>query len=322
MNHHKTALVTGANSGIGFEASAQLAAAGFKRVILACRTLETTNIAKSRLIERCGRDIFEVLAVDLAERESVTSACNDMAKRAGTIDFLLLNAAMSSGPRPSRNSDGIELTFASTLIGHHLMTMRLLAGQRLTHRARIVIAGSEAARGDLPGMRMPDFSSFATQHFQGDLEAALEAMARAQPPYQYHWLTAYGIAKSFVVWWVAVLSRKLPPGQTVNAVSPGTTPETNFTRNQSWLMRTLVKRLATLIAVPSGLAGPVSVAARRYLEAEAFADDITGRFFASPLGRLVGPLMTQQSPQFLDPTIQTACWNVVVRLAGGVDYPE
>ena len=67
MNKHngntngKTALVTGANSGIGFEAAAQLAEVGYSKVILATRTLEKGEIAKSQLIERVGKDIFELL---------------------------------------------------------------------------------------------------------------------------------------------------------------------------------------------------------------------------------------------------------------------
>ena len=42
--------------------------------------------------------------------------------------------------------DGVELTFASTLIGHHVLTMRLLENHLLYEHARIVIAGSEGAR--------------------------------------------------------------------------------------------------------------------------------------------------------------------------------
>ena len=87
-NSGKTALVTGANSGIGFEAAAQLAEQGFNRVILACRTFEKAEVAKSKLIERSGTDVFDVLTVELAESKSVTSACDDLVERNGKIDFI------------------------------------------------------------------------------------------------------------------------------------------------------------------------------------------------------------------------------------------
>ena len=56
-----TALVTGANTGLGFEAAAQLAEAGYGRVILACRTLDKASDARTRLVERTGKDVFDVL---------------------------------------------------------------------------------------------------------------------------------------------------------------------------------------------------------------------------------------------------------------------
>ncbi|MCP4419446.1 MAG: SDR family NAD(P)-dependent oxidoreductase, partial [Chloroflexi bacterium] len=52
----KTACVTGANSGLGFEAAAQLAEAGYGRIILACRTLAKAETAKQALTERVGSD--------------------------------------------------------------------------------------------------------------------------------------------------------------------------------------------------------------------------------------------------------------------------
>ena len=321
MNNGKIALVTGANSGIGFEASAQLTEAGFRGVILACRTLERAETAKSRLIERSSRDVFDVLAVDVAELKSVAAACDNLVERNKKIDFLLLNAGMSPGPQPAYNTNGVELTFASSLIGHHLMTMRLLADKILAERARIMIAGSEAARGGLPGLKMPDFAALAADHFDGDLEAAMEAVARVQPPYKFHWASSYGTAKLFVAWWAAALSRRLPPGQTVNAVSPGGASATNFARHQPLLMRLMMRGTARLIGRFIGMDGPVSAAARRYLEAEAFDDDTTGRFFASPAGKVVGDLQVQQDPNFLDRAGQEACWNVVIRLAGGASSP-
>ena len=67
------ALVTGANSGIGFETAYQLASAGYGKVILACRTIEKGEAARKLLVERGSKDVFEALAVDVSEAESAIS---------------------------------------------------------------------------------------------------------------------------------------------------------------------------------------------------------------------------------------------------------
>lgn len=77
----KTALVTGANSGLGFEAAAQLAEAGYGRVILACRTLEKAEAARQALATRVGSDPFDILEVDLSSIESARAASDELVKR-------------------------------------------------------------------------------------------------------------------------------------------------------------------------------------------------------------------------------------------------
>ena len=148
----KTALVTGANSGLGFEAAAQLAEAGYGRVILACRTLEKAETAKKRLAGRVGSDPFETLEVDVSSIASAQAASDELVSRGDPIDALLLNAGMLSGDTMNKSADGLEMSFASSIIGHHVMTIRLLNAGILPQGARVVIAGSEAARDDLPPM--------------------------------------------------------------------------------------------------------------------------------------------------------------------------
>ena len=60
---NKTALVTGANSGVGFEAAAQLAEDGWGKVILACRSIEKAEAAKAQLVERTAAGPGLVLVV-------------------------------------------------------------------------------------------------------------------------------------------------------------------------------------------------------------------------------------------------------------------
>ena len=133
---NKTALVTGANSGLGFEAAAQLAEAGYSRVILACRTLEKAAAARQALVERVGSDPFETLEVDVSSIESAQAASDELVRRGDSIDTLLLNAGMVSGEAMDKSVDGLEVAFASSIIGHHVITVRLLeAGVLPTARA-------------------------------------------------------------------------------------------------------------------------------------------------------------------------------------------
>ena len=148
----RTALVTGANSGLGLEAAAQLAEAGWSRVIITSRNDDKANGSRSQLIERTGRDVFEPLTLDLAHLDTVEKAAAQLASHGIEIDFLLLNAGILPGRDATHNDDGIEMTYAAALLGHHLLTARLLERNVLAPDARIVIAGSEAARGDVPMM--------------------------------------------------------------------------------------------------------------------------------------------------------------------------
>ena len=172
----------------------------------------------------------------------MAAAAATLASRAGKIDFLLLNAGIAPTKEVTKTDDGVEATVAATLIGHHLLTMRLLEEDLLASDARIVIAGSEAARGDVPTFNPIDVDEFAAANFDGDLEAAIEAQIRMDPPAKYHPGNTYATVKVFAAWWAAELARKLPEGMAVNAVSPGSTPDTNAIRNAPFFMRRVLPR--------------------------------------------------------------------------------
>ena len=113
----KTALVTGANSGVGFEAAAQLAEDGWGRVILACRSIEKAETAKARLVERTGKDPFDVLVVDTSEVASAHAACDELRDRGERIDFLLL---LASEFKAFGFEDPIQERIARTLLRDQL----------------------------------------------------------------------------------------------------------------------------------------------------------------------------------------------------------
>ncbi len=316
---NKTALVTGANSGVGFEAAAQLAEDGWSKVILACRSIEKAEAARAQLIERVGRDPFEVLAVDTSEVASAHAACDQLRDRGERIDFLLLNAGASA--QDARfNSKGVEITYASTLIGHHVMAMRTLGDGVLSPNARIVIAGSEGARGNMPGMNVHDVNQIAADGFAGDRVAAIEALSRLEVPVQAKFvnMNEYVTAKLLVAWWAAALARKLPAGVTVNAVSPGAALSTSFARDSNAMMRLVMIPILKIFGPLMGMSGSTEKAARRYLDAANFADDETGHFYATAhRKKLTGPMGIQTWPEYFDDTSgQEASFDAMVRLTG------
>jgi NAD(P)-dependent dehydrogenase (short-subunit alcohol dehydrogenase family) len=299
-SNHKTALVTGANSGVGFEAAAQLAEQGWGRVILACRSVQKAEIARKELVARTNKDPFAVLAVDTSETGSALAAADELLREGQQIDFLLLNAG-ASGKEPTFNSSGIETTYASTLIGHHVLTMRLLSDGMLAPGARIVIAGSEGSRGNLPGMTLHDIRAIADSRYSGDLSRTIQELVHVKLPEQARFtnMHEYVTAKLLVAWWAAAVSRRLPAGMTVNAVSPGSVLETNFTRNAPTAMKLFMLPMMRIVGPLMGMAGPVKAAAARYLQAADFPDDSSGQFYATAhRKKLAGSMGLQTWPDY------------------------
>ena len=313
----RTALVTGANSGLGFEASAQLGESDYDRVIITSRSDAKASSALERLVARTGKQVFETLVLDNDDLSTVEAAASSLAERRGKIDVVLLNAGAAPPKSLHLTADGLEGTVAATLVGHHLLTMRLLELGLLRDSARIVITGSEAARGDVPTFNPLDVDAFAARHFDSDPERAIEAPFRMQPPTKYKPSDAYATTKLFAAWWAAELAKVLPKGVTVNAVSPGSTPDTNAAQHAPLYMRKLMMPLFKLIP---GMSHSVREGAARYLEAVGFGEEVSGQFFASAPKKMTGPLMEIRMDHIDNPEAQRALWNVTIQAAGDIGH--
>ncbi|CAO1650341.1 SDR family NAD(P)-dependent oxidoreductase [Salinibacterium sp. NYA9b] len=313
MNPHArmTALVTGASSGVGWEAAAQLAEAGYGRIIITARTDEKVAEAGVSLSARVPGAQFVPVTLDLDDFSSVSLAAETVIADGTAIDALILNAGVASTTQLRRTSAGIEQIMSATLTGHHAFTMHLLRGGMLSAHARIIIAGSEAARGDVPSFTVVDVAELAAASFDGDLECAIEAVLRAEPPLKYSNNSQYATAKTFAVWWAKELATQLPAGITVNAVSPGNTPDTKASRGMPAIMRRVLLPLMKLIP---GVSHSVPTAAARYLRAIEFSDEVTGAFFASPPKKMTGPLTAATQSHFTNPDGQRALWNVLEKV--------
>jgi len=320
-NAQKTALITGANSGLGFEAAAQLADAGFARIILACRTEEKAEAAKKTLAERVGRDPYETLAVDVASIRSSEGAAAELIRRGHKLDALLLNAGMVSDDTMKKSEEGFELSFASSVIGHHVLSVRLLEADLLNDQARIVIAGSEAANADLPGMmdmKLYDFATGPSQTFGTDLQEAMTSFMRGDKPDVFRGTHYYSTAKLFSAWWSAAMARKFGKQVKAFTVSPGSNMGTNAGRNVTGFKKFLFTKVMPKIGGPLGMNMPTALGAKRYVDV--LLDDANqfknGRTYTSAPKKLVGPLHEVTYPHLLDVVRQEAAWEVLGNLTG------
>ena len=314
---HSIALVTGTTSGVGYAAASMLAAQGCRQVIVTGRSLARVQETAAQLAAETKTQVFTPLELDLNAPTSVEAALAELVKRGRPIDFLLLNAGMVSGKERVLTVAGIEAAQAP-LIGHHQLTVGLLGAGLLGPSARIVIAGAEPARGDVPMFSYTDVAAFAAKHHQGDRTAAVEALVRSGPNVKYEPNRAYADAKLFVAWWAAALARRLPSGMAVYAVSPGSAPDTQASRNAApvlkWLFIPIVKLIPGMTQTPE-------TAARRYLQASELGTDVSGQFFASAPKKLTGPMEAMRHPHFHDRANQEAAWQAVVKVSG-VDFPS
>ena len=314
---HSIALVTGATSGLGHAAARLLAIEGYSQVIITGRSLARVQQTAAQLAAETKTQVFTPLELDLDAPISVQSTLAELVRLGKPIDFLLLNAGWIGGKERVLTAAGIEATQAP-LIGHHQLTVGLLRANLLSPNARIVIAGSESARGDVPLFPYSDVAALAATQHHGDRSAAVEALLRSGPSVKYEPRRAHSDVKLIAALWAAALSRRLPPGMAVYAVSPGSTPDTKGMRNAGPALKWLMVPLMKLIP---GMSHSPETAARRYLQASEFGTDVSGQFFASAPKKFTGPIEAMRHPHFHDRATQEAAWQAVVEVSG-VDLPH
>ena len=131
-----TALVTGANSGIGLVAARELAGAGAD-VLLGCRDPEKGARALTAIKGAYPDAAVEVLGLDLADLSLIEGAARRVLERRGSLDLLVNNAGVMAVPR-IETADGFELQLGTNHLGHFALAGRLLDLLRGTARSRVV----------------------------------------------------------------------------------------------------------------------------------------------------------------------------------------
>ena len=135
-------LVTGANSGLGFNTAKSLALKGAK-VIMACRNMEKGKLASSKIMDEGPAEEPEVWQLDLASLESVQQFSEKFSLSVDRLDLLINNAGLMAIPY-ARTEDGFEMQFGVNHLGHFALTARLWPLISNTEGSRVVQVSSLA----------------------------------------------------------------------------------------------------------------------------------------------------------------------------------
>ena len=249
----QTAVVTGANSGLGRSVAELLARAG-AHVTMVCRSRERGESALAevrRAGEEAGAEAGLELA-DLSRQTEVRALAGRLAASLPAIDVLVNNAGVWLHRREI-SSDGFELMFATNYLSHFLLTHRLL-DRLAAGRGRIVNVGSHA-------------------HRYGTLRrAGLEAIARGES--WQRGFEAYGNSKlASIVFTFESVRRWGDRGITANTLHPGTLATRIWRGNLSPRAR-LMGMTRSLLPRPE-----VGARAVMRLVDDPVRDDVTGRYF-------------------------------------------
>jgi NAD(P)-dependent dehydrogenase (short-subunit alcohol dehydrogenase family) len=152
----RTALVTGANSGIGFQVAVELARHGAD-VLMACRDAGRGAEARAALVRQVPAAAVDVVALDLADLDAVARLARQVAGRADGLDLLVNNAGVMAVPRRQVTAQGFELQFGTNHLGHFALTMRLLPALLQRPGSRVVTVSSIVHR--LGSIRLDDLNS-------------------------------------------------------------------------------------------------------------------------------------------------------------------
>ena len=137
-------MITGANAGVGFETTLELARENVK-VIMACRNLHKAEAARQKILDQIPAAELQVLQLDISEPDSIASFTREFVEQVGELDLLINNAGIV-GKELQRNSVGQEMQIATNYLGCFSLTGQLMPYFRKETPTRILNIGSLAHR--------------------------------------------------------------------------------------------------------------------------------------------------------------------------------
>ena len=148
------AIVTGANTGLGYETTRYFAQKGI-HVVMACRSAERAEAARERLASEIDGARLEVMPLDLSRLASVRAFAEAFRAKHDALDLLVNNAGIMWTPY-ARTEDGLEGQMAANYWGHFLLTALLIDRMPDRPESRIVVLSSNAHRMGPKRIRFED----------------------------------------------------------------------------------------------------------------------------------------------------------------------
>jgi NAD(P)-dependent dehydrogenase (short-subunit alcohol dehydrogenase family) len=273
----RTAVITGANTGLGFETAKALAAKG-AHVVIAVRD---TDKGKQAAAQLAGQ--VDVQELDLTSLDSIRVAADALKSRFDTIDLLINNAGVMTTPK-GNTKDGFELQFGTNHLGHFALTGLLL--EKLL---------------DVPGARVVTVSS------NGHKMGGSIHWEDLQWERSYSRMGAYTQSKLANLLFTYELERRLAPrGKTIAVASHPGTSTTELARNvPKSLQRAL--QLASPLVAQSPAAGALPS-----LRAATDPGVLGGQYYGPDgIGQQKGnPVVVASSAQSYDIELQRRLWTV------------
>ncbi|GBE65383.1 short-chain dehydrogenase [Mycobacterium sp. MFM001] len=289
----RIAIVTGANTGIGYHTAAVLAQCG-AHVVLAVRNLEKGNAALARIVAARPQADVTLQELDLSSLDSVRAAADALRANYPRIDLLINNAGVMWTPK-QLTADGFELQFGTNHLGHFALTGLLLDHLLGVRGSRVVTVSSTGHR-----IR-------AAIHFD-DL----------QWEHGYDRIAAYGQSKLANLLFTYELQRRLA-AQQKNTIAVAAHPgfsNTELARNIPAIFKPAVAVVGPILSQSAAMGALPTLRA-------ATDPDVEGGQYYGPdgLGEQRGyPKLVQSSGQSHDEELQRRLWAVSEELTG-VTFP-
>ena len=222
----RTAVITGANTGLGYETAAALAAKG-AHVVLAVRNLEKGKAAADLITRATPGTSVAIQELDLTSLDSIRAAADELRSQHDQIDLLINNAGVMMTPK-STTKDGFELQFGTNHLGHFALTNLLLDRVLAAPGSRVVTVSSVGHRFARRGIRFDDL----------------------QWDRNYSRVGAYGQAKLANLMFTYELQRRLLGTNTIAAAAHPGGSNTELARNLPTALRGVTTVMAPLMQGP------------------------------------------------------------------------
>lgn len=298
----KSVIITGANSGLGYECAKKIARSNQQwHIIMACRNTVSGNIAKEKIVSETKNTNITVLKLDLASLDSVKKFVNEFeTKDFPPLHGLINNAGIQVMNGLEFTKDKFELMFGTNHLGHFLLTNLLL--ERIQQPARIVVVTS--------GTHDPDSID---GKYNKPVFLGAKKLAKPTDVKEMKGLQRYATSKLANLLFSYELAKKMSQEDiAVIAYDPAGVPTTNLLRSVKspfvrWVIRAstgIFKLMGTTISTPEKSGGAMA----DLLLEERF-NKKSGKYFQIDTEK-------KSSKDSYNPQLASELWNDSLELVG------